>query len=284
MSGWGNQGQGQGFGHGHGHGHGHGQGNGQWGQQQGGQWGQGQQGQQWGQQGQQGQWGQQGQIGGQQWGQQGQQGGQQWGQQGQQGGQQWGQQGDQWGQQGQQGQQWGQQGQQGQWGQQGQQQQGGWGQQGQQWGGFQPVEGQLYKFVCALNPQFVLDVSQNPNDFNKLILWPDNNGANQKFILKSVGGGKYGIFCAKNGLTVELPDANKGSRVQCSQPNKQPNEFWELVPVNNPKFQGKNAYHLKSFGGHAMDVEGNNAHNESRILTWDLHGGDNQTWFITPTN
>ena len=275
MSGWGNQGQGQGWGHGHGHGHGQGQGNGQWGQgQQGGQWGQGQQQGQWGQ-------GQQGQQG-QQWGQQGQQG--QWGQQGQQGGQQWGQQGgQQWGQQGQQGDQWGQQGQQGQWGQQ---QQGGWGQQGQQgqqWG-FQPVEGQLYKFVCALNPQFVLDVSQNPNDFNKLILWPDNNGANQKFILKNVGGGKYGIFCAKNGLTVELPDANKGSRVQCSQPNKQPNEFWELVPVNNPKFQGKNAYHLKSFGGHAMDVEGNHAQNESRILTWDIHGGDNQVWFITPTN
>ena len=169
-----------------------------WGNQGQGQgWGHGHGNDQWGQQGQQGQWGQQGQQG-------------QWGQQGQQG--QWGQQGDQWGQQ-QQGGQWGQQ------------QQGGWGQQGQQWG-FQPVEGQLYKLVCALNPQFVLDVSQNPNDFNKLILWPDNNGANQKFILKNIGGGKYGIFCAKNGLTVELPNSNKGSRVQCSQPNKQPNEFW----------------------------------------------------------
>lgn len=223
MSGWGNQGQGHGWGHGQGHGHGNQgfQNQGQWQQgMQGQQWPQGQQGQQWGQQ--PGQFGQQpGQFDqGQQWGQQPNQ---QWGQ-GQQN-QQWGgqQQGGQWGGQ-QQGGQWGQQQQGGQWG--GQQQGGQWGGQQQQWGGFQPVEGQLYKLVCGLDPNFVLDVSQNPNDYNKLILWPDSNGANQKFTLKSVGGGKYGIFCAKNGMTVEIPDGNNGARVQCSQPNKQPNEFW----------------------------------------------------------
>lgn len=33
-----------------------------------------------------------------------------------------------------------------------------------------------------------------------------------------------------------------------------------------------------------MNVEGNNAQNESRILTENLNGGDNQTWFITPSN
>ncbi len=104
-----------------------------------------------------------------------------------------------------------------------------------------------------------MDVSQNPNDFNKLILWKDSNNANQKFILRSVGGGKYGIFSAKNGMTIELPDANKGTRVHCSQPNKQPNEFWELVPVNKQNFQGKNAFNLKSFGGHLLDVSGGNA-------------------------
>lgn len=148
------------------------------------------QGQGWGQQGQQGQWGQPGQ------GQFGQQGGQ-WGGQ---------QQGVQWGGQQQSGQGFGGQGFGGQgFGGQGF---GGQGFGGQGFGGFQPIEGQIYKLSTALNPTFVLDVSQNPNDFNKLILWPDSNGANQKFIFKSVGDGKWGIFCAKNGLTVELPHAN----------------------------------------------------------------------------
>ena len=139
-------------------------------------------------------WGNQGQQGQQGWGQ-GQQGQQGW-QQGQQG------QGQQWGGQGQQGQQWGQQGQQGQqWGggQQGQQQ---WGGQQQQWGGFQPVEGQLYKLLSGMGHNLVLDVSQLGHELNKMIVWTDNNGANQKFLFRNVGNGKWGIFSAKNGMTV----------------------------------------------------------------------------------
>jgi hypothetical protein len=57
-----------------------------------------------------------------------------------------------------------------------------------------------------------------------------------------------------------------------------------LVPVNKQNFQGKNAYILKGFAGHVLDVEGGVAKNEARILTWDSHGGDNQVWIITPTN
>ena len=84
----------------------------------------------------------------------------------------------------------------------------------------------MYKLVSAKDSTFVMDVSQNPNDFNKLIIWPDSNGANQKFTFKNVGNGKWGIFCAKNGMTVEMPSGNREARVQCAQPNKQANEFW----------------------------------------------------------
>ncbi len=221
-------------------------------------WGNGQQG--WNQQGQHGQqgWGQHGQQGQQgQWGQQGQQG---WGQQGQQGQQGWGQQGQQgqWGQQGQQG-QWGQQGQQGQWGQQGQQ--GQWGQQGQQnqgWSnhqvGFHPVEGKNYKIWSAVAPGLLLDVSQNPNDFNQLIIWNDNGQANQRFQFKNAGNGRWGIFCAKNGMTVEVKDGNNGARLICSQPNKTDNEFWQIIPVTDPKFSHVKAVQFKSFSGRNMDV------------------------------
>jgi len=290
MSGWGNQGQG------------HGQGQQGWGQH-------GQQGQQgWGQQGQQGfgvqpgqqgfgvQPGQQGfgvQPGQQGWGQQGQQGQQGWGQQGQQGQQGWGQQGQQvqqgqqgWGQQGQQGQQgWGQQGQQGQqvqqgWGQQGQQNQQGW---GQQVGGF-PVEGKQYKIYSALGNGLVLDVSQSPNELNQLIVWKDNGQANQRFIFKSTGDGKWGMFSAKNGMTVEVNDGGNSARAICGQPNKTTNEFWQVVPVNNPKFQGHHAVNLKCFSGRQLDVWQAKAENGSAVVVYDAHQNDNQIWIMEVTN
>jgi hypothetical protein len=57
-----------------------------------------------------------------------------------------------------------------------------------------------------------------------------------------------------------------------------------LVPSNKGEYAGKNAFHLKSFSGHYMDIAGGVIKNEGPIIQWDFHGGDNQTWFITPTN
>jgi hypothetical protein len=74
------------------------------------------------------------------------------------------------------------------------------GQQG--WGGNQPVEGQTYKLLSGLGHNLALDVSGNPNDHNKLLVWEDHNGPNQKFTLKSVGNGRWGLFSLKNGHTV----------------------------------------------------------------------------------
>jgi hypothetical protein len=233
-------------------------------------------------------WGNQGQ-GQQGWGQQGQQGQQGWGQQGQQGfGGQQGQQGQQgWGQQGQQGQQgWGQQGQQGFGGQQGQQgfggqqSQQGW---GQQVGGF-PVEGKQYKIYSALGNGLVLDVSGHPSELNQLIVWKDNGQANQRFIFKSTGDGKWGMFCAKNGMTVEVNDGNNGSRAVCGQPNKTTNEFWQVIPVNNPKFQGHRAVNLRCFSGRQLDVSEGKAENGGKVIVWDAHQNDNQIWMMEATN
>jgi len=53
-----------------------------------------------------------------------------------------------------------------------------------------------------------------------MILWQDSNSANQKFTFKSAGNGKWGIFCAKNGLNVEI---NSNGSIICGQPNNQAN-------------------------------------------------------------
>jgi hypothetical protein len=62
-------------------------------------------------------------------------------------------------------------------------------------------------------------------DFGNLILFEYKHGQNQKFYFQSVGGNKYGIFNAQNNKTVEIHqgNSNNGTRVVCSQPNKQAN-------------------------------------------------------------
>ncbi len=68
--------------------------------------------------------------------------------------------------------------------------------------GWAPVQGAQYKIVSALASNMVLDVSQSQHDFNNLIIYQWGNGDNQKFYFNSIGGNKFGIFCAKNHQTV----------------------------------------------------------------------------------
>ena len=60
---------------------------------------------------------------------------------------------------------------------------------------------------------------------NSILLYKWNKGENQKFAVRSVGNNKFAFFCAKNNMTVELPEGNNanGAQVHCSQPNKKEN-------------------------------------------------------------
>lgn len=74
--------------------------------------------------------------------------------------------------------------------------------QGFQQMGWHPTPGQRYKIVSALSPTMVLDVSQNPMDFNNLIIFTYGHTPNQKFYFQSAGNGKWGIFSVKTNQTV----------------------------------------------------------------------------------
>ena len=127
-------------------------------------------------------------------------------------------------------------------------------------------------------PGLVLDLSGNPNDHNRLILWNDNGQANQRFQFKNAGNGRWGIFCAKNGMTVEVAGGNNGDRVGCGQPNKTDNEFWQIVPVTDPKFSHVKAVQFRSFSGRNMDVYQAKGENGAHIVVWDGHHNNNHIW------
>lgn len=75
-----------------------------------------------------------------------------------------------------------------------------------------------------MDKDMVLDVSQNPSELNKTIVYQWNDGANQKFAIKSVGNGKYAIFCAKNNMVLVPENAwpENGSRIIAQIGTKNP--------------------------------------------------------------
>lgn len=82
----------------------------------------------------------------------------------------------------------------------------------------------LYKFVSAMDKNMVLDISQSPKDLNKAIVYQWNDGPNQKFAIKSVGGGKYAIFCALNNMVL-VPEhgwPENGARIVVEKGTKKP--------------------------------------------------------------
>lgn len=93
---------------------------------------------------------------------------------------------------------------------------------------FVPQNNCLYKITTGLDSDMVLDVSQNQASLNSMIIYKWSNGPNQKFAFRNVAPNKYAIFCAKNNMTVEVPEGknNDGAQIVCSQPNKKDNEFW----------------------------------------------------------
>ena len=118
-----------------------------------------------------------------------------------------------------------------------------------------------------------------------MLIYKWQNAPNQKFAFRPVGGGKYAIFCAKNNMTVEVPEGStkNGEQIVCSQPNKKENEFWQFIPVSDKRFAGKNAQYIKSYCGKALDVCEGKAKNDQKVIQWDHNDGKNQIWIIEPT-
>ena len=82
---------------------------------------------------------------------------------------------------------------------------------------------------------------------------------------------------------MEVPSGVQGTVAHTSFPNKQQNEFWELVPVTNPKFRGDMAFGLRSFSGLMLDVFGGQPNKGAFCGLWAAHGGDNQVWIFVRT-
>jgi hypothetical protein len=83
-----------------------------------------------------------------------------------------------------------------------------------------------------------------------------------------------GVISVPNGST------NQGEKLKVQKPVKSLNEWWELVPAQNGQFNGKNAFHLRSFCNLCLDVFEQKAKDNQSIIQWQYNGGNNQVFFI----
>lgn len=68
---------------------------------------------------------------------------------------------------------------------------------------FMPEENTKYKLVSAMNKKYVADISGNPDDHKKLLLWKWNDGDNQKYYIHHHNG-KYIFVSAAEGHAVQV--------------------------------------------------------------------------------
>lgn len=119
---------------------------------------------------------------------------------------------------------------------------------------------------------------------NKLVLYPKNDGVSQKFKFVNDGGNIYSLFCQKNSGTVEIPVGSfaKGVHIEVGQQNGAVNAKWEVTPVTQGVYANKGGFYIKGCKGLVLDIFEGNIQAETKIIQWDVNGGNNQVWIIVP--
>lgn len=132
-----------------------------------------------------------------------------------------------------------------------------------------------------MNKKYVADISGNPDDHKKLILYKWNGGDNQQFYIQHHNG-KYIFVSASSGESVQIQGGSNdnGAKLHGSHKGHQSHEQFELIPCNNPQFAKKEAYFIRTHSGKTVDVSGGQCDNEAEIIQWDFNGNANQTWHI----
>lgn len=121
----------------------------------------------------------------------------------------------------------------------------------------------------------VLDVSKNPGDNNKLIIWQRHGMENQRFRIQYVNN-RYQLM-SRNGNALQPLKGQNGAKIHANTYVNGESEFWELEPTERC-----DEYMIKSFCGKYLDVSNQKDKNGTEVIHWKKNGGKNQKWIIKP--
>ena len=90
--------------------------------------------------------------------------------------------------------------------------------------------------------------------------------------IKNVQTGQY--------LMVVNDNPNNGVFLHCGDKGCAQSQLWTIVPATDPKYAGKNAYHLRSIFGKALESPGDSLNNDVQMQQGDFKCADGQTFVI----
>jgi hypothetical protein len=135
-----------------------------------------------------------------------------------------------------------------------------------------------YYHISNKNSGMLLDVSGASKTAGaSVIQWNNNNGANQKWTLVSVGSGYFNIINQNSGMYLDVTGASTtaGANIIQSASSGGASQQWSLVAVSGGYYDiiNKNS-------GLYLDVSGASTTAGAKVIQWTSTGGANQQWVL----
>jgi hypothetical protein len=125
-----------------------------------------------------------------------------------------------------------------------------------------------------------LTISGNNHSLSIANYTGDNS---QRFLIVPQGN-KYALVVqsSSTGLCILYDKQDNGAEIR-ADPGKHTSS-WFGIDRNSVGQYANKGYVITTFAGKGLDIEGGNANNGNRVIQWDRHNGNNQTWLILPVD
>ncbi|QKW24012.1 RICIN domain-containing protein [Kitasatospora sp. NA04385] len=143
--------------------------------------------------------------------------------------------------------------------------------------------------LSSANSGLLMDVSDNSTaDGGKVIQWPGNNGANQKWALTRVGGNVYTLTNLRSGKCLEVPAGSVPTEaVQLDQSTctGAAHQQWAFNAAGAYSSPGNTSYQLVNLAsGLVADVSGGATGQGAAVIQYRANSGTNQVWNLRPAS
>ena len=143
------------------------------------------------------------------------------------------------------------------------------------------LSGKVYYICSAMNENYVIDACQNGifNETNLQLYPKKNSGANQRYMIVSVGGGWYKIVNMGANLVLDVyGNSSSSENLQLHAWNGGDNQLFKF------EYAGNGYYYIKNKKGCYIDVSGGVCRSEQNIITYPLNRQKNQKWKFIPAS
>ncbi|KAK5991939.1 hypothetical protein PT974_05330 [Cladobotryum mycophilum] len=136
-----------------------------------------------------------------------------------------------------------------------------------------------YIITSALSGNPVLDLEGGNNPIANIISFHNHGGKNQQWKVIRLRKDEYALQSVYGGTYITAPDDGSVAQVDTSkyEPITNKSTRWKIVAA-------KGGYAIQSilFPGKAIDIEGSNTKDLTRVLLYPYNGTTNQTWNFKP--